>query len=132
MRQAARGLVGRLDATSLASQLARDRRLGSSATTTRTILAADWLEPDGPSSPLLLFEVAADAFVRQMVRTLVGSLLWVGRGRWTPDQFLAALAAADRRAAGPAAPAVGLSLQRIDYDDDDQDEDEDGPTHRDL
>jgi tRNA pseudouridine38-40 synthase len=50
-----------------------------------------------------------------MVRAIVGSLLWVGAGRWAPASFAGALAAADRRAAGPNAPAVGLSLHRIEY-----------------
>jgi tRNA pseudouridine38-40 synthase len=64
---------------------------------------------------LLVFEICADAFLRQMVRTIVGSLLWVGEGRWAPEQVAAALQATDRRAAGPTAPAHGLTLQRIDY-----------------
>ena len=47
--------------------------------------------------------------------TIVGSLLWVGSGHWTAEQFHTALQSADRRAAGPNAPAVGLTLQHIDY-----------------
>jgi tRNA pseudouridine38-40 synthase len=107
MRRASRGLVGRLDAASFATQHPRGR------STRRTILAADWLQP--PGSPLILFEICADAFLRGMVRALVGSLLWVGRGRWTPDDFLSAVAARNRRAGGPTAPAHGLTLHRIDY-----------------
>ena len=107
MRRAARPLVGRLDAATLASRLPRDQAAE------RTILAADWLQP--PRSPLLVFEVCADAFLRGMVRTLVGCLLWVGRGRWTPENLWSAITRHDRRAAGPAAPAHGLSLHRVDY-----------------
>jgi tRNA pseudouridine38-40 synthase len=106
MRVAARTLLGRRDVASLA---ARD----AAPTTTRTIYAADWIA--SPWSALLVFEVCANAFLRQMVRTIVGSLLWVGSGHWTPEQFHFALDAADRRAAGPTAPAHGLTLHRIDY-----------------
>ena len=80
--------------------------------TIRTVYAADWLQV---SPSLLLFEICADAYLKQMVRTIVGSLLWVGTGRWTPEQFEDALHTSDRRAAGPNAPAAGLSLWRIDY-----------------
>jgi tRNA pseudouridine38-40 synthase len=108
MRRASRALVGRLDAASFATQPP------PGGSTRRTIFAADWLRP--PSSPLLTFEICADAFLRGMVRSLVGSLLWVGRGHWTVDDFHAAVAAADRRAGGPTAPAHGLTLHRVDYD----------------
>ena len=107
MRRASRALIGRLDAASLATRPPRDQ------STLRTIFAADWLNP--PGNPLLTFEVCADAFLRGMVRSLVGSLLWVGRGHWTPDDFFSALASRDRRAGGPSAPAHGLTLHRIDY-----------------
>ena len=59
--------------------------------------------------------MCADAYVKQMVRAIVGSLLLVGSGRWSVADFTSALASTDRRAAGPNAPAVGLSLHRIDY-----------------
>jgi tRNA pseudouridine38-40 synthase len=106
MRDASQGLLGRHDFASLVTQPSRR------TSTTRTIFAADWLEI---SSSQLCFEVCADAFLKQMVRATVGSLLWVGAGRWTPSDFAAALAATDRRAAGPNAPAVGLTLHHIEY-----------------
>ena len=106
MRDASRSLLGRHDFASLVTRPSRR------TATTRTIFAADWLQL-GPS--LLLFEVCADAFLKQMVRAIVGSLLWVGTGRWTPTEFAVALAATDRRAAGPNAPAVGLTLHHIEY-----------------
>jgi tRNA pseudouridine38-40 synthase len=80
--------------------------------TVRTVFVADWLEV---SAALLLFEICADAFLKQMVRTIVGSLMWVGSGHWTTEQFATAVSSADRRAAGPNAPAVGLTLHRIEY-----------------
>ncbi len=112
MRAASAHLLGRRDVATLAGGWGRDGRRGRS--TVRTIYAADWLESH--DEPLLLFDVCADGFLRQMVRTMVGSLLWVGRGRWTPEAFRLALAAVDRRAAGPTAPAAGLTLWKIEYD----------------
>jgi tRNA pseudouridine38-40 synthase len=106
MREAACALLGRHDFASLVT------RPSARGSTERTVFAADWLEL---SASLLVFEICADAFLKQMVRTIVGSLLWVGNGRWAPEQFIAALAQADRRAAGPNAPAVGLTLHRIEY-----------------
>jgi tRNA pseudouridine38-40 synthase len=78
----------------------------------RTVFAADWLQL---SQSLLAFEICADAYLKQMVRSIVGSLLWVGTGHWTAEQFENALKTADRRAAGPNAPPQGLSLYRIEY-----------------
>jgi tRNA pseudouridine38-40 synthase len=106
MRRGAAGLVGRHDFASLATDAA------PGLWTRRTIFAADWLQV---SSALLVFEICADAFLKQMVRTIVGSLLWVGSGRWTAKRFADAIASGERRAAGPNAPAVGLSLHRIEY-----------------
>lgn len=63
----------------------------------------------------LHFDCTANAFGRHMVRGIVGTLIWVGRGRLTPDGFEELLRARDRRAAGPNAPARGLTLRRVDY-----------------
>jgi tRNA pseudouridine38-40 synthase len=106
MRQAARALIGRHDFASLAP------RPPAGESTVRTVFAADWLERD---AQLLIFEICADAFLKQMVRTIVGGLIWVGTTRWTAQQFATSLATADRRAAGPTAPAAGLTLHRIEY-----------------
>jgi tRNA pseudouridine38-40 synthase len=106
MREACQTLLGRHDFAALAT---RPRAEGF---TGRTVFAADWLQL---SAALLLFEICADAYLKQMVRTIVGSLIWVGVARWTPEQFAAAMTSRDRRVAGPNAPAAGLSLHRIDY-----------------
>jgi tRNA pseudouridine38-40 synthase len=107
MRSASTELLGTHDFASLAT-----RATGQDSSSTRTVFAADWLEI---SASLVLFEICADAFLKHMVRTLVGSLLWVGAGRWSPHSFARALAAGDRRAAGPNAPAHGLTLHHIEY-----------------
>jgi tRNA pseudouridine38-40 synthase len=46
---------------------------------------------------------------------MVGSLVWVGEGRWNADDLAAALAAKNRTACGPVAPPDGLYLVRVDY-----------------
>jgi tRNA pseudouridine38-40 synthase len=106
MRVASRSLLGQHDFAAFATQPAHER------STARTVYAADWLE----LGPLAVFEICANGFLKQMVRGLVGSLLTVGRKDRTPEQFTAALATADRRAAGPNAPAHGLTLSRIEYE----------------
>jgi tRNA pseudouridine38-40 synthase len=59
--------------------------------------------------------VEATAFLKHMVRNLVGTLVEVGHGRRTPDSLSALLAARDRNLAGPTAPAHGLSLDEVFY-----------------
>ena len=106
MRATSRELLGRNDFASLATSPS------SAGSTTRTVFAADWLHV---SDALLLFEICADAFLKQMVRAIVGSLLWVGNGHWQPEDFSAGIQAKDRRAMGPNAPAIGLTLDHIEY-----------------
>ena len=59
---------------------------------------------------------AARSFLHRQVRSMVGSLVEVGRGRWSPDDLAAALAARDRARCGPVAPADGLYLTEVVYD----------------
>jgi len=63
----------------------------------------------------LLIDAYADRFLKQMVRSLVGTLVEVGQGKRTPESFVAVLAARDRREAGKTAPPQGLCLIRVDY-----------------
>jgi tRNA pseudouridine38-40 synthase len=58
----------------------------------------------------------ARSFLHHQVRNMVGTLKLVGLGRWRPDDVLRALAARDRRAGGPTAPAEGLVLVAVRYD----------------
>jgi tRNA pseudouridine38-40 synthase len=60
-------------------------------------------------------ETSARSFLHNQVRSMVGSLALVGEGRWIAGDLKAALAARDRAACGPVAPAHGLYLVRVDY-----------------
>ena len=64
----------------------------------------------------LAFEVAADGFLYNMVRAILGTLVNVGRGKWPPDIIERIIAGQDRSLAGETAPAHGLYLVRVDYD----------------
>jgi tRNA pseudouridine38-40 synthase len=61
-------------------------------------------------------DVVANAFLRQMVRNIVGLLVSLGQGRCTLEQFEAIRDARDRRQVGPPAPPQGLCLMRVEYD----------------
>ncbi len=61
------------------------------------------------------FVVSADRFLHGMVRAFVGTLLEIGSGKRDEDDLQRALESRDRREAGPAAPARGLILARVDY-----------------
>jgi tRNA pseudouridine38-40 synthase len=63
------------------------------------------------------YRVSARSFVHHMVRNLVGVFIEVGLGRRKPQDIDDILAARARRAAGPMAPAQGLFLERVDYED---------------
>jgi tRNA pseudouridine38-40 synthase len=73
----------------------------------REVFAAFWRQAAGG---VLEFLIEADAFMRQMNRVLVGTMLEVGAGRRTVEQFFALLSGAPRSRAGQTAPARGLHL----------------------
>jgi tRNA pseudouridine38-40 synthase len=58
---------------------------------------------------------SARSFLQHQVRSMVGSLVLVGEGKWSADDLASALAARDRAACGPVAPPEGLYLVRVDY-----------------
>lgn len=65
--------------------------------------------------PLITIDLAANAFLRHMVRNIVGTLLQVGEERMSEEEFAAVLAGRDRRRAGRTAPAHGLYLMSVSY-----------------
>lgn len=72
-------------------------------------------EAAGAGLEALVF--SADGFLTHMVRNLVGTLLEIGRGRFEPERIHVILEAGDRTLAGPTAPAKGLCLERVLYDE---------------
>ena len=84
----------------------------------RDVLMAEWRSfplADARSGRLLEFWVQADSFMRRMVRVLVGTMLEVGGGRRSVEDFEALLTGAPRERAGDTAPAHGLSLASVAY-----------------
>lgn len=63
----------------------------------------------------LKISIEANAFLRFMVRNIVGTLIEIGRGRMEPQEMERILNSRDRRSAGPTAPAQGLFLERVFY-----------------
>jgi tRNA pseudouridine38-40 synthase len=105
MRLATGSLVGRHDFSSFA--LAG----GSHRQPFRRISSAIWEE----QGAALHFRIRGEGFLRGMVRSLVGTLLEVGTGRRTSDDFCRLLIGGTRNAAGPTAPPHGLILERVFY-----------------
>lgn len=66
----------------------------------------------------ILIRTHARSFLHHQVRNMVGTLALVGAGKWTADDVSAALAAQNRSAAGPTAPACGLYLVHVGYEAD--------------
>ncbi len=108
MRSAAEHLAGTHDFR--AFRAADDER----ENTVRTLKRIDVIERYANHDRLLAIEVTGEAFMKNMVRIIAGTLLDVGRGRITLAQLSALLGAdADRRSAGPTAPACGLVLVSV-------------------
>jgi tRNA pseudouridine38-40 synthase len=90
----------------------------------RRVLAARWHDVDdgdgdgdgdGRDGAHLRFEIRANAFCHQMVRSIVGTLVDVGLGKRSPGDVRGILLARDREAAGPVAPPTGLTLWEVGY-----------------
>lgn len=67
------------------------------------------------ASSIIEFRISANGFLRYMVRSIVGTLLEVGRGEKDSDTILTAIVSGDRDLAGKTAPANGLTLFKVDY-----------------
>jgi tRNA pseudouridine38-40 synthase len=105
MHQAAQRLIGRHDFTSF-----RDTECQAKSPV-RTLDQLDVVR-HGDDVDIV---TSARSFLHSQVRSMVGSLVWVGEGRWSPDDLAHALEARSRAACGPVAPPQGLYLVRVDY-----------------
>lgn len=112
MRDASQALVGSHDFAAFGKPTRGE-------STIRHLMKAEWSveNPRDIEGRLLLFEITANAFLYRMVRNVVGTLLRAGRGELTPDQVAGIFRAKDRAAAGPPAPACGLCLVMVEYEE---------------
>ena len=84
---------------------------GGQMTTMCDVREARWEEKDS----LLIFHITADRFLRNMVRAVVGTLLQVGRGEMSLEEFQEVLNSKSRNAAGESVRPNGLFLTRVIY-----------------
>jgi tRNA pseudouridine38-40 synthase len=113
MREAAAALIGEHD-------FAAFRAAGCTARSTQRridqIEIAELAGEPGGEPDIIAIDVRGNAFLRNMVRIVVGTLVEVGQGRRPVGQVAEILAAKDRTRAGITAPAHGLELVSVRYD----------------
>ncbi|HEV2973306.1 MAG TPA: tRNA pseudouridine(38-40) synthase TruA [Pirellulales bacterium] len=117
MHRAAQALVGRHDFSSFetsGSERTTTVRTVFELTVARQAIQSGWR--GGAGADEIHIEVAADGFLYNMVRNIVGTLVEVGRGVRDETWPAAVLAARDRRAAGPTAPPQGLFLVSVEFE----------------
>ncbi|HEU4401116.1 MAG TPA: tRNA pseudouridine(38-40) synthase TruA [Candidatus Polarisedimenticolia bacterium] len=107
MGAAAAAFVGTHDFTSMCAASCRVENRVRTVTLSVVEEAGDFLQ----------YRVRAGGFLQHMVRTMAGTLILVGRGRIPADAIGRILLARDRRAGGPCAPARGLTLERVFYEE---------------
>jgi tRNA pseudouridine38-40 synthase len=105
MHTAAQCLVGRHDFTTFRSTECQAN------SPVKTLDRLD-VERDGDE---VRVTASARSFLQHQVRSMVGSLVHVGEGKWSADDIAASLGARDRTACGQVAPPQGLYLMRVDY-----------------
>jgi tRNA pseudouridine38-40 synthase len=120
MDRAARELLGEHDFGAFGSSPRDSRAEGFRGHTVRTMLAAECHVTPGSDSwqgdgEVIECIFAANAFLTGMVRRLVGTLVLVGEGRLSVEEFTTILAAREKAHPGAAAPAKGLCLTNVEY-----------------
>jgi len=106
MQQAAQAIAGEHDFAAFQGSRSMTH------TSVRRMTSAGWRTgADGT----VVFEIAGDGFLRYMVRSLVGTLVDIGHGRWPPEHLARLLETGDRASAGRTAPSPGLLLVRVHY-----------------
>lgn len=105
MQAAAQHLVGKHDFTTFRS---------TECQASSPVKTLDRLDVERHGDTVAI-HASARSFLHNQVRSMVGSLVAVGEGKWNPDDLARVLAARDRTACGPVAPPDGLYLMRVDY-----------------
>ncbi len=112
MTAAGRLLLGEHDWTAFSSAQAD----GESRVRTVLDCSVDSRWDSRASANILEFRISANGFLRYMVRSIIGTILEVGRGEKDSDTIQTAIVTGDRSLAGKTAPANGLTLLKVDYD----------------
>jgi tRNA pseudouridine38-40 synthase len=105
MRQAAALLIGEQDFAAFTNALQPDEPTFRDVMQCRV---SAWRS-------LILVRIEANAFLRGMVRNIVGTLVAIGGGAYAPEQIRVIQASRDRKMAGPSAPPQGLCLMKVRY-----------------
>jgi tRNA pseudouridine38-40 synthase len=124
LQASAQLFVGEHDFTSFAATdpdvTSRNREVESDdepATAIRTIYSSTWQRRTIDEGSLLVYRVRGHGFLHHMVRNLVGTMIDAGRGYLKPESIPGILAARARSVAGPTAPARGLVLHSVEYNE---------------
>jgi tRNA pseudouridine38-40 synthase len=106
MKKATQSIIGEHD-------FAAFRTVGSpTRTTVRRVIRAEWKRGrDG----IIRFEIEANGFLKQMVRSIIGTLVEIGKGKRKASDLRKIMNSKDRKKAGPTAPAQGLFLEEVKY-----------------
>lgn len=110
MNEAARALTEWEDFTTFAKLNSNNK------TNICHVTRAEWRRA-AEDEDLLVFTIRADRFLRNMIRAIVGTLVDVGRGRYTVEEFREILHSCDLSRSSAGAPAVGLFLSDVRYDE---------------
>jgi len=105
MHKAAQRLIGKHDFTTFRSTECQAKS---------PVKTLDILKVERSDEDVYVIAVAR-SFLHNQVRSMVGSLVPVGEGKWSPDDLAKALEARDRAACGPVAPPDGLYLMKVEY-----------------
>jgi tRNA pseudouridine38-40 synthase len=105
MHKAAQRLIGKHDFTTFRSTECQAKS---------PVKTLDILKVERSGEDVYVTSVAR-SFLHNQVRSMVGSLVPVGEGKWSPDDLAKALEARDRAACGPVAPPDGLYLMKVEY-----------------
>jgi tRNA pseudouridine38-40 synthase len=108
MAAAAAELEGRHD-------FAAFQTAGATTHSTERVMFSSRIGSDPDQTPLVLYEIYGDGFLRHMVRSVVGTLVEIGKGRYPPSRIRDLLQSRARADAGRTAPAAGLVLVRVEY-----------------
>ena len=117
MHEAAQCLVGEHDFRSFCKVSSAEAILADGRSTSRELTHVSVGREREAGEDLIVLDVTGNAFLHNMVRAITGTLVEVGRGHRSPSWVSEALEACRRTAAGPTAPALGLTFERVDYPD---------------